>query len=222
MREYRYTTPHGIQVTRTASKTNFRKGLQHLLRDLDQHRGIYLSLGYEYPGRYSRWDIASTRPPLEIIAYDRRVEFRPLNARGSRILRLFDGLLAGHPHWESFGFEGETLAGRLKPLPAPFPEGERSKQPSAFSILWAVIAEGFGAGARGVFRLRPVVPVRTYREETAARRPQRPAPVSVRRHLVHGPQEGGRGALPIRIRRRGEDDARAGAGWRSDCAARAE
>jgi anthranilate synthase len=144
MREYRYTTPHGIQVTRTASKTNFRKGLQHLLRDLDRHRGIYLSSGYEYPGRYSRWDIASTRPPLEIIAYDRRVEFRPLNARGERILRLFDGLLAGHPHWESFGFEGETLAGRLKPLPALFPEEERSKQPSAFSVLRALIAEFSG------------------------------------------------------------------------------
>ena len=27
MREYRYTTPHGIEVTRIASKTNFRKGL---------------------------------------------------------------------------------------------------------------------------------------------------------------------------------------------------
>ena len=85
MREYRYTTPHGIQVTRSASKTNFRKGLQHLLDDLDQHRGIYLSSGYEYPGRYSRWDIASTCPPLEIISYDRRVEFRPLNARGVKI-----------------------------------------------------------------------------------------------------------------------------------------
>jgi anthranilate synthase len=141
MREYRYTTPHGIQVTRTASKTNFRKGLQHLLRDLDQHRGIYLSSGYEYPGRYSRWDIASTCPPLEIIAYDRRVEFRPLNARGEQMLLLFHGLLAGHEHWESFGFEGGTLAGRLKPLPALFPEEERSKQPSAFSILRALIEE---------------------------------------------------------------------------------
>ena len=83
MRDYRYTTPHGIEVTRTVSKANFRKGLRHLLRDLDRHRGIYLSSGYEFPGRYSRWDIASTCPPLEIVAYDRRVEFRPLNARGA-------------------------------------------------------------------------------------------------------------------------------------------
>src|ERR1035438_5857354 len=82
MREYRYTTPHGIQVTRTVSTSNFRKGLQHLVRDLDRHRGIYLSSGYEYPGRYSRWDIASTRPPLEVVAYDRRVEFRSEETRG--------------------------------------------------------------------------------------------------------------------------------------------
>jgi anthranilate synthase len=141
MREYRYTTPHGIQVTRSVSKTNFRKGLQHLLSDLDQHRGIYLSSGYEYPGRYSRWDIASTCPPLEIVSYDRRVEFRPLNARGVAILRMFHGLLAPHPHWENLGFEGAVLAGRLKPLPALFPEEERSKQPSAFSILRALIEE---------------------------------------------------------------------------------
>ena len=141
MSEYRYTTPHGIQVTRTVSRANFRKGLQHLLRDLDRHRGIYLSSGYEYPGRYSRWDIAATRPPLEIVAWDRRVEFRPLNGRGRAILQMFHTLLAGQACWESFGFEGEVLAGTLKPLPRLFSEEERSKQPSAFSVLRALIEE---------------------------------------------------------------------------------
>src|SRR5437588_9326365 len=105
MREYRYTTPHGIQVTRTVSKTNFRRGLAHLLRDLDRHRGIYLSSGYEYPGRYSRWDIASTCPPLEIISYDRRVEFRPLNARGAKIPQILRPVLAEHSHGAEFGAE---------------------------------------------------------------------------------------------------------------------
>src|ERR1051325_712371 len=141
MRDYRYTTPHGIEVTRTISKANFRKGLVHLLRDLDRHRGIYLSSGYEYPGRYSRWDIASVAPPLEIVSHDRRVEFRPLNERGRRIVRILHPVLASHPHWDDFGFEGDTLAGRLKPLPALFPEEQRSKQPSAFSILRTLIEE---------------------------------------------------------------------------------
>ncbi|MBZ5723748.1 MAG: anthranilate synthase component I [Acidobacteriia bacterium] len=141
MREYRYTTPHGIQVARTVSKAGFRKGLKHVQRDLDRHRGIYLSSGYEYPGRYSRWDIASTCPPLEIAAWDRRVEFRPLNERGRRIAELLEPVLAGHPHWETFGLEEGTLAGVLKPLPKLFPEEERSKQPSVFSILRALVEE---------------------------------------------------------------------------------
>src|SRR5689334_23465043 len=115
MREYRYTTPHGIQVTRTLSKANYRRGLKPLLRDLDRHRGIYLSSGYEYPGRYSRWDIAATRPPLEIVSYDRRIELRPLNARGEKLLAMLHVVLEAHPHWEKFAFEGSILAGQLKP-----------------------------------------------------------------------------------------------------------
>jgi anthranilate synthase len=141
MREYRYTTPHGIEVTRTVSKANYRRGLKHLLGDLDQHRGIYLSSGYEYPGRYSRWDIGATRPPLEIVARDRRMEFRPLNMRGHKIVELLAPILAGHPHWEEFALVEGAIAGRLKPLPRLFPEEQRSKQPSAFSILRALIEE---------------------------------------------------------------------------------
>jgi len=141
MRDYRYQTPHGIEVTRSASKANFRRGLKSLLRDLDRHRGIYLSSGYEYPGRYSRWDIASTRPPLEIVAYDREVQFRALNARGEKLVDILQPVLAGHPHWDDFSAEPRLLRGRLKPLPPLFPEEERSKQPSAFSVLRALIDE---------------------------------------------------------------------------------
>ncbi|MGP8244027.1 MAG: chorismate-binding protein, partial [Bryobacteraceae bacterium] len=141
MPQQSYTTPHGIEVARTLSKASYSKGLRHVLRSLDRHRGIYLSSGYEYPGRYSRWDIASACPPLEIVAYDRRVEFRPLNERGRVLARMLEVVLAGHPDWEEFGFAGDRLAGRLKPLPRLFPEEERSKQPSVFTILRALIEE---------------------------------------------------------------------------------
>src|ERR1035438_1580155 len=154
MREYRFTTPHGIAVTRTVTKAGYRRGLKHLLHDLDRHRGIYLSSGYEYPGRYSRWDVASTRPPLEIVSYDRRVEFRPLNERGRRILEILYPVLAAHPHWEEFVSAGGALEGRLKPLPALFPEEERSKQPSAFSILRTLIEEFRSESALGGIRFR--------------------------------------------------------------------
>ena len=137
----RYSTKSGIQVTRTSSRLPFRRGLSHLLTELDRHRGIYLSSGYEYPERYSRWDVAALCPPLEIVGRGRRLEFRPLNARGEAIARHFRAVLEGHPHWDELGFEGTTLAGRLKPLPALFPEEQRSKQPSVFSILRALVEE---------------------------------------------------------------------------------
>jgi anthranilate synthase len=142
MRTLQYSTPHGITVTRICSKASYRKGLRHLLRELDTYRGIYLSSGYEFPGRYSRWDLASTRPPLEIVALDRRVEFRPLNVRGEILNQMLHAVLGEHPHWDSFGMEGGgVLAGFLKPLPKLFPEEERSKQPSVFTILRSLIEE---------------------------------------------------------------------------------
>lgn len=141
MPQLRYTTPSGIQVVRTASKAPYRKGLGHLLRSLDTHRGIYLSSGYEYPGRYSRWDIASVCPPLEVIGRGRRLSFRPLNARGELLCRMLYSALRGHPHWESLEVRDGALEGQLKPLPGLFPEEERSRQPSAFSILRALIEE---------------------------------------------------------------------------------
>jgi anthranilate synthase len=142
MRTLQYSTPHGIRVTRTMSKASYRKGLRHLLRELDTCRGMYLSSGYEFPGRYSRWDLASTRPPLEILAFDRRVEFRPLNVRGEILNQMLARVLGEHPHWDSFGVgPGGVLAGVLKPLPKLFAEEERSKQPSVFSILRALMQE---------------------------------------------------------------------------------
>ena len=146
MREFRHTTPHGITVTRSVSKISYRKGLANLLRELDRHRGVYFSSGYEFPGRYSRWDFAAACPPLEIIAYDRRVEFRPLNPRGQVICEMLLPILAAHPHWESFEAQPGLLLGQLKPLPALFSEEERSKQPSVFSILRLLIEEFQGTG----------------------------------------------------------------------------
>jgi anthranilate synthase len=141
MSQLRYLTKSGIAVTRQVSKASYKKGLRSLLKDLDSHRGVYLSSGYEYPGRYSRWDFASTRPPLEIIATGRNLEFRPLNLRGEMLNHMLAPVLERHPHWDSFGRQGASLRGRLKPLPKLFAEEERSKQPSAFSILRALIDE---------------------------------------------------------------------------------
>jgi anthranilate synthase len=141
MRPESYSTPSGIAVTRTISNVTYSRGLRGLLKKLETQRGIYLSSGYEFPGRYSRWDVAAVAPPVEIIAREREITIRPLNARGEALNKILEPALAPHPHWESFSNESGTLHGRLKPLPPLFPEEERSKQPSAFSVLRALVDE---------------------------------------------------------------------------------
>ncbi len=141
MRELRYTTRSGIVVTRSLSRVPFKRGLQHLLRELDHARGIYLSSGYEYPERYSRWDVASLNPPLEIVARGREVDFNALNKRGEALVQMVRSVLGSHPHWASLEQRGTSLRGTLKPLPPLFPEEERSKQPSVFSVLRALVDE---------------------------------------------------------------------------------
>ena len=127
---------------------------------------------------------------------DAILRFRPLNERGevhqpdcwsrcSRRIRI------GNVSRSTTA----SLHGKLKPLPALFPEEERSKQPSAFSVLRALLDEFHAsacvaAGAGGSIRLRSAVPVRSDRAEAAAPRREGSAPLPVRRHLFHGSQEG--------------------------------
>ena len=137
----RYTTPHGISVTRTSSKVPYARGLKSILKQLDTRRGVYLSSGYEYPERYSRWDVASVAPPLEIVGHERHLTLRPLNARGKVLLKLLWPLLASHSQWAAHVAMPDAIVLALKPLAQRFPEEERSKQPSPFSLLRLLIEE---------------------------------------------------------------------------------
>lgn len=141
MAQIEYQSRSGIAVSRSTSKLPYSKGLVKWLRELDKKRGVFLSSGYEYPGRYSRWDFASVAPPIEIIARGRDMEFHALNERGKVLLALLADILAPHPHWAAFSVESTVLRGLLQPLPQLFSEEERSRQPSAFTILRTLMQE---------------------------------------------------------------------------------
>ncbi|HEY7209167.1 MAG TPA: anthranilate synthase component I [Bryobacteraceae bacterium] len=136
-----YTTAHGIAVTRTASRVPYARGLKRVLKQLDTKRGVYLSSGYEYPERYSRWDVASVAPPLEIVGQSRQLTIHALNQRGQVFLALLEPVLADHPHWEMRSSLPHAIDLSLKPLATRFPEEERSKQPSPFSLVRALVGE---------------------------------------------------------------------------------
>jgi len=141
MRTLRYQTKSGIAVSRTLSKAPYRRGLRPLLRKLDRFRGFYLSSGYEYPGRYSRWDIAAITPPVEIVSSGQKVAFNPLNKRGEALCQMLGRVLGAKDFWEDFQTSDGAIHATLKPLPDFFAEEERSKQPSVFSVLRALVEE---------------------------------------------------------------------------------
>ena len=66
-----------------------------------------------FPGRYSRWDIASLRPAARNrSAWTGWWKIRPLNLRGQMIVQMLYPLLAGHPHWGEFrGLRDGALVG---------------------------------------------------------------------------------------------------------------
>jgi anthranilate synthase len=141
MPQLRYQTPHGITVTRTETKLAYSRGLAHILKQLDTKRGAYFSSGYEYPERYSRWDVATLSPPIEIVGRDRTLSINALNERGRMLLRIMDPLLAEHKDWDSDAPTSDSLYLRLKTLAERFPEEERSKQPSPFSLVRLLVKE---------------------------------------------------------------------------------
>jgi anthranilate synthase len=141
MQQLRYNTPHGITVTRTETKRDYSRGLGHILKQLDTKRGAYFSSGYEYPERYSRWDVATITPPIEIVGRERTLAINALNERGRMLLRILDPLLTGHDHWDYDPPSADSLHLRLKPLAERFAEEERSKQPSPFSLVRLLVKE---------------------------------------------------------------------------------
>jgi anthranilate synthase len=63
-----YTTPGGIGIRREALTANYADGVSPLISALDSRRGVLLASSFEYPGRYTRWDIGFVDPPVEITA----------------------------------------------------------------------------------------------------------------------------------------------------------
>ncbi len=134
-----YQTAGGVEVARSIEELALDSPLETVLEALNARRGALFASGYEYPGRYSRWDIGFVDPPLELKARQREFTFAALNERGRVLLQIFHAALVGHEHLEKLAMVGEELCGTVKPMPTYFREEERSKQPTIFSVLRALV-----------------------------------------------------------------------------------
>lgn len=133
-----FETPGGITIRRSSRLSDYAKGTSDWIDRLDQERGAVLSSSYEYPGRYTRWDMALVNPPLVMEAADRKVEIRTLNERGKVLLPAVIKALQAHPDIEHFSASDTRIDLTVKRPDRAFQEEERSRQPSTFSVVRAL------------------------------------------------------------------------------------
>lgn len=139
-REETFVTKGGIGVTVTARAADYSKGTSPWIDRLDAERGAVFSSSYEYPGRYTRWDMALVNPPLVIESRARDVSVTALNDRGRLLLPAIRKTLDGLPELERLSGDDTRLEMRIAPATRAFSEEERSRQPSVFSVIRAVNA----------------------------------------------------------------------------------
>lgn len=135
-----YRTSGGFVVERTSHSIEVEGAIDPLIDSLDTHLGVILASTYEYPGRYTRWDVGFSNPPIMLAAKDRRLELSALNERGSVIVRQLMVALnqIPVPHC-SVTYSGGVIVFEVKETVATFTEEQRSRQPSIFSVLRSII-----------------------------------------------------------------------------------
>src|SRR5688572_20274449 len=134
-----YTTAGGIHVTRERRAIDAQAAIDELIEVLDTRRGVLLSSNYDYPGRYTRWDLGLQNPLLEITSRDRRVDVRALNDRGQILLAPIAGVLEALDEVADFRTSAHGLELTIQPPERRFAEEERSRQPSVFSAIRALV-----------------------------------------------------------------------------------
>ncbi len=133
-------TPCGMRIHRSKRTERYADAVLPLQSSLDSRRGLLLTSSFEYPGRYTRWDIGFVDPPLVFTTRGRVFRFDALNARGALLLAPIGEALENLDALEALDTSPSGIDGAVRKSDAWFPEEMRSRQPTVFSVLRAVCA----------------------------------------------------------------------------------
>jgi len=141
-----YLTKGGIKVRREVEPLPYAGHPAELAARLDRQRGVLLSSSFEFPGRYKRWDIGFSDPPIAISARGRSFTIESLNPRGEIMLRAIGAALKGTDAIDRLSISVKRIEGEVSAANERFPEELRSRQPSLFSVLRSLLSL-FGSDA---------------------------------------------------------------------------
>jgi anthranilate synthase len=134
-----YVTGGGIAIKRTRVPTAYAGAIEARIDALDGRRGAVFSSNYEYPGRYTRWDTAIIDPPVVITSNGRHMNIEALNARGTVMLRPILDTLKSLPDVTVVTAGEKLIELTIAEPQRHFTEEERSRAPSVFTALRAIV-----------------------------------------------------------------------------------
>lgn len=135
----KYNTHGGIAIERDQTELNYNDGIEFLPKLLDDARGAVFSSSFEYPGRYTRWDIGFVNPALALEAKGLDFTIKALNARGKILLVPIFESIKQLTAINSIVFSSDEISAQIKLAEESVPEEQRSRQPSLFSVIRAII-----------------------------------------------------------------------------------
>ncbi len=137
---FHYITQGGIAIARAIETLTYETALPPLIQALDRKRGVVLSSSFEFPNRYTRWDIGFVNPPLEVSAKADCLTVTARNARGICLIPAITQALADCDGAEALETDGDRVRCRVGADLRTLPEEARTRRRSLFSLLRALLA----------------------------------------------------------------------------------
>ncbi len=135
-----YKTQGGVNVEFTQQSLDYKQGIESLLERLDSQRGALFASSFEFPGRYTCWDIGFCNPPLVLTCKQNYINLEALNSRGEVLLSFIYPLLVDQNYLEMCSQSQTFLQIKIKTSEEVFSEEERSRQSSVFSVIRLLLA----------------------------------------------------------------------------------
>lgn len=136
---FQHETAGGIVVERVRHLTAYKGAIETYIDALNERRGAVFSSNYEYPGRYTRWDTAIVDPPVVITSRARAMRIEALNARGIILLRPILDTVKALAEVTVDKAEENRIELTIAEPSGTFTEEERSRMPSVFTVLRAIV-----------------------------------------------------------------------------------
>lgn len=135
----KYTTKGNVEASRSLSHLNYEEGIEFLPQLLNESHGGLYSSSFEYPGRYSRWDVGFAKPPIMIECKALELSITALNERGEVLLSWIHEAIKNLKVLEDITHTEKAITAHLILSNDIVPEEQRSRQPTVFTVIRAII-----------------------------------------------------------------------------------